>query len=290
MSAHSGHRKAGKLKNVPLERLERGRHQPRRTIDGQGLARLAESIQCEGVIQPIFARKTGRGRFEIVAGERRWHAAKMAGLTSIPTVVGKVSDETALAIALIENLHREDLNVIDQATAMQRLVEEFGMTHQAIADTIGRSRAAVSNLIRLLDLPGPVRSMVADGKLEMGHARALLALPPEKRQTAAAHAAAKRLSVRDVEAMVKRACASASAPARSRGGAVKPRLAASDLTPRRPPKAASHIDHVSIRRDHEGRCHVSFSFADAAELKRAIDELRRRAARLVAARASGGPS
>ena len=196
--------KVGKLKYLPVHQLELGSLQPRTAIDGIALTKLAKSIQAKGVIQPIFVRKAGRGKFEIVAGERRWHAARMAGLRSVPTIVGDVSDGAALAIALIENLHREELRPIDQAVAIQRLIDEFTMTHQEVADTIGKSRAAVTNLLRLLELPLDVQKLVAEGKLDMGHARALLALPSEQRQRAAKRAASERLSVRDVERMVKR--------------------------------------------------------------------------------------
>ncbi len=203
MAAHSRPRRAGKLRSLPVSRLERGSLQPRHAIDGIALKKLAESILSEGIIQPIFVRKSGHGKFEIVAGERRWHAAKMAGLKSVPTVVGEVSDESALAIALIENLHREDLNPIDQALAIQRLVDEFFLTHQEVADTIGKSRTAVTNLLRLLELPDEVQCMVADGTIDMGHARALLALPCDQRLAAADKVASECLSVREVERMVR---------------------------------------------------------------------------------------
>jgi ParB family chromosome partitioning protein len=195
--------RADKLKSILVDRLERGRLQPRRSIDGIALRKLAESIRSEGVVQPLFVRKVARGKFEIVAGERRWRAAKMAGLKRVPTIIRNVSDETALAIALIENLHREDLNPIDQAYAVQQLVETFSMTHQEVADTVGRSRATITNLLRLLELPADVRTMLADGKLDVGHARALLTLPEDRRAAAAEQVVAGRMSVRDVEHMVK---------------------------------------------------------------------------------------
>jgi len=212
MSAERKPPRAAKLRNLPIDRLERGRFQPRRVIDGAALKRLAESIRSEGVVQPLFVRKQG-SKFEIVAGQRRWHAAKIAGLKKVPTVVGKVSDETALAVALIENLHREDLNPIDEARAIERLIAEFGMTHQQVADTIGKSRAAVTNLLRLLELPAPVQGMVANGLLDNGHARALLALPRERREGVAEEAARKHLSVRAVERLAReRPAAPAAAP------------------------------------------------------------------------------
>jgi ParB family chromosome partitioning protein len=258
-------------------------------IDGQGLTRLAESIRAEGVIQPIFVRKKGHGRFEIVAGERRWHAAKIAGLRQIPTVVGNVSDEAALAIALIENLHREDLNAIDQAQAMQRLVNDFGMTHQKVAETIGRSRAAVSNLIRLLELPEAVRNMVAGGELDVGHARALLALPSGEREAMAAHVAERRLSVRDVEAIVKRAQGSRRAapsseralvspavqPALEAGSAVRDVAGVAQAAMRAvAAQEAASKDRVSVRNRSDGSYCVSFSYKRRGELDDAIGELR----------------
>ena len=230
--------------------------QPRGIIDGAALMRLAESIRAEGVIQPIFVRKKQRGRFEIIAGERRWRAAKIAGLRKIPTVIGNVSDESALAIALVENLHREDLNPIDQAVAMNRLITEFDMTHQEVADTVGRSRAAVSNLIRLLELPKVVRDMVADGDLDMGHARALLSLPEGEREKTARYVAGRHLSVRDVEAIVKRARRSND----KRTNSARPDEA--------PP------ERVAIRCQKGGRLRVDFSFKTPVELDRAIDVLR----------------
>jgi len=195
--------RADKLKNIPVDRLERGRLQPRRAIDGIALKKLAESVQSAGVIQPLLVRKLGRGRFEIVAGERRWHAARMAGLKRVPTVVRDVADLDALALALVENLHREDLNPIDQAYAARQLVESFSMTHQEIADLIGRSRASVTNLLRLLELPSEVQTMLVDGKLDLGHARALLALAPDARLAAAEQAITRHMSVRAIEQLTR---------------------------------------------------------------------------------------
>lgn len=205
--------KADKLRSLPVNQLQRGRFQPRQAIDGIALKKLAESVLSEGVVQPLFVRRVSRGKFEIVAGERRWHAAKMAGLKKVPTVVRDVSDKTALSISLVENLHREDLNPMDQAYAVQQLVETFSMTHQQVADAVGRSRATITNLLRLLELPAGVRTMLAEGKLDVGHARTLLSLPPDQRQSAAEQAVASRMSVRDVERMVKHSAAPQSRPA-----------------------------------------------------------------------------
>lgn len=194
--------RADAQKNLPVEQLQRGRLQPRQTIDGPGLARLAESVQSQGVIQPLFVRKLAKGRFEILAGERRWQAAKMAGLRRVPTVIRNVTDATALAISLIENLHREDLNPMDQAVAIARLVDDFSQTHAQVAEMIGRSRATVTNLLRLLELPAEVRSMIADGRLDMGHGRALLTLPKDECVAMAEAIVAEGLSVREVERRV----------------------------------------------------------------------------------------
>ena len=254
--------RAGKLKNLPVHQLERGSLQPRNAIDGIALKKLAESIEAKGVIQPIVVRKAGRGKFEIVAGERRWRAAKMAGLRNIPTVVGDFSDEAALAIALIENLHREDLSPIDQAMAIDHLVDEFGMTHQEIADTIGKSRATVTNLLRLLVLPLDVQEMVSECKLEMGHARALLALPSEQRQRAAERAASKHLSVRDVERMAKR---SDRTPSPAQRDDVEPPDV--DIPEWIKKKFGQSIE---LRRENDGRWRLSFSFSSLEELRRRV--------------------
>ena len=189
------------LRNVAIDELQPGKYQPRSHMDGEALAELAESIKAQGVMQPILVRPSGE-RFEIIAGERRWRAARMAGLGSVPVLVKDIPDQQALAAALIENIQREDLNPLEEATGIQRLVHEFGLTHQAIAGTLGRSRAAVSNLLRLLELAPPVRELLAEGRLDMGHARALLALPVARQLELAREAAHKGLSVREVEARV----------------------------------------------------------------------------------------
>ncbi|HEY7657020.1 MAG TPA: ParB/RepB/Spo0J family partition protein [Burkholderiales bacterium] len=190
------------LLSLPLDQLQPGRYQPRARIGQEGLAELAESIKAQGVMQPILARPMGAGRYEIVAGERRWRAARMAGLAAVPTLVREVTDRHALAIALIENLQREDLNPLDEATGIKRLIEEFGMTHAEAAEAMGRSRAAITNALRLLELAPPVQELLREGKLDMGHARALLALPALKQIDLAREAVARQLSVRQVEKRV----------------------------------------------------------------------------------------
>jgi ParB family transcriptional regulator, chromosome partitioning protein len=192
------------LATLPVGAIRPGRYQPRTRMDEQALAELAASIRAQGLMQPLLVRPVGAESYELIAGERRWRAAQMAGLSQVPVLVREVPDDAALAMALIENIQREDLNPIEEAVGIQRLVDEFRMTHEQAADAVGRSRSATSNLLRLLRLARPVREMVMQGKLEMGHARALLALDGA-RQIEAAHAVlAKRLSVRDAEALVQR--------------------------------------------------------------------------------------
>jgi ParB family chromosome partitioning protein len=194
----------GELRNLPVEYLQRGRYQPRTEFDPAALQELADSIKAQGVVQPIVARPIGDNRYEIVAGERRWRAAQLAGLAEIPALVREIPDEAAVAVALIENIQREDLNPLEEATALKRLTEEFGLTHQEAADAVGRSRASVTNLLRLLDLHPELKAAIARGELEMGHARALAGLPEAKQPAAAASGIAGGLSVRQTEALVKR--------------------------------------------------------------------------------------
>lgn len=190
------------LKNLNVDALRPGKYQPRTHIDEAALAELAESIKAHGVMQPILARALTDGGYEIVAGERRWRAARLAGLTEVPALVRDVGDNDALALALIENIQREDLNALEQAVAIQRLIREFGMTHQTAAQALGRSRSAVTNLLRLLELASPVQELVRDGKIDMGHARALLGLPAAQQIALARRIVAERLSVREAERAV----------------------------------------------------------------------------------------
>jgi ParB family chromosome partitioning protein len=199
-----------------VEQLRRGRYQPRSDMRPDTLEELASSISAQGVVQPIVVRPVPAGgdgvRYEIIAGERRWRAAQLAGLAEIPALVREIPDEAAVAMALIENIQREDLNPLEEAVALDRLIREFDMTHQQAADAVGRSRAAVSNLLRLLELAADVKAMVERRELEMGHARALLALDDPAAQVAAAREVAKRgLSVRETEALVRRRAGGASA-------------------------------------------------------------------------------
>ena len=193
------------LVQLPVSALRPGKYQPRTRMDENSLAELAASIKARGVIQPIVARAVGSSQYEILAGERRWRAARMAGLESVPAVVREVPDEAALGIGLIENIQREDLNPLEEANGLKRLIDEFRLTHEQVAGAIGRSRTGVTNLLRLLDLAPAVQSMLLDGKIDMGHARALLALSKSRQVEVAEQVAAKGLSVRDAERLVQMA-------------------------------------------------------------------------------------
>ncbi len=182
--------------------LKPGRFQPRTRMDPQSIAELADSIKAQGVIQPILVRPVENGRYEIIAGERRWRASQLAGLTQVPVVIRSVPDKSALAMALIENIQREDLNPLEEATGIQRLIDEFEMTHEIAAQAVGRSRSAVTNLLRLLNLSKAVQDLLMQGKLEMGHARALLAVNPARQAELAHQIVSRGLSVREVEQLV----------------------------------------------------------------------------------------
>jgi ParB family chromosome partitioning protein len=187
------------LRTLPIDHLQPGRYQPRTGMDPERLAELAESIKAQGVIQPIVVREIARGKFEIIAGERRWRAARQAGLADVPVVVREVDDRAVIAMSLIENIQREDLNPLEEAVALQRLIDEFALTHQQAAEAVGRSRAAVSYLLRLLELPDAIRALLESRQLEMGHSRALLTLAPAAATALAREAVANEWSVREVE-------------------------------------------------------------------------------------------
>jgi ParB family transcriptional regulator, chromosome partitioning protein len=200
-----------RLAALPVDLLQRGKYQPRTDMRPESLGELADSIKARGLVQPILVRPLPRPnptesqRYEIIAGERRWRAAQMAGLAEIPAVIRDVPDEDAVAMALIENIQRENLNPLEEARALLRLIEEFGLTHQAAAEAVGRSRAAVSNLVRLMELTDEVKEMLEHRQIEMGHARAILGLATRRQQIeVAALVAKKSLSVRDTESLVRR--------------------------------------------------------------------------------------
>ncbi len=206
----------GELSRLPLDMLQPGRYQPRLDMRKESLGELAESIKAQGMVQPIVVRRLPTDRYEIIAGERRWRAAQLAGVAEVPVLIREVADDGAIAIALIENIQREDLNPLEEAVALKRLLAEFELTHQEAADAVGRSRAAVSNLLRLLELASPVQELVRERRLEMGHARALLALEPPRQHKAAQLVVSKGLSVRETETLVRRLSRRASdAPAKS---------------------------------------------------------------------------
>lgn len=196
--------KDSELRHLPVELIQRGKYQPRTDMHEEALQELAESIKVQGVMQPIVVRPVPGDRYEIIAGERRWRATQLAGLDTIPAVIRLVGDESAIAMSLIENIQRENLNPIEEAMALKRLQEEFELTQQEVAEAVGKSRTTVTNLLRLMSLSHDVRLMLERGDLEMGHARALLGLPPEKQSDAAKAVSGKGLSVRQTESMVRR--------------------------------------------------------------------------------------
>ncbi|WP_203299199.1 ParB/RepB/Spo0J family partition protein [Marinobacter sediminum] len=194
----------GELREVPIDLIQRGRFQPRRDMDPAALQELADSIRQQGVMQPVVVRPIAEGRYELIAGERRWRATQMAELDSIPAIIRDVPDEAAIAMALIENIQRENLNPIEEAFALQRLQDEFGLTQAQVAEAVGKSRTTITNLLRLIGLTEDVRLMLEHGDLEMGHGRAMLTLPPEQQMQVAKQVVAKSLSVRQTEALVRR--------------------------------------------------------------------------------------
>lgn len=192
------------LVQMSLQKLVRGKYQPRREMDEDTLNELAESIRSQGIIQPLIVRPIDQDTYEIIAGERRFRAAKLAGLTEVPVIVRTIPDEAAVAVALIENIQRENLNPIEEAIALMRLSDEFGLTHQQVAETVGKSRTSVTNLLRLLNLPEEVKIMLERGQLEMGHARTLITLPENMQLATAKKIANQELSVRETELLVRR--------------------------------------------------------------------------------------
>ncbi len=200
------------LRSLPVERIQRGRYQPRQDFREDTLQELAASIRVQGIVQPVLVRPLGGDRYELIAGERRWRAAQLVGLHEVPAVIREVPDQAAIAVALIENIQREDLNPLEEAAALQRLISEFQLTHQQAADAVGRSRTAVTNLLRLLELSEDVRQLVMTRKLDMGHARALLPLSPALQREAAHQVLLRGLSVRETEQLAQRLQQSNAAP------------------------------------------------------------------------------
>ena len=262
---------ANSLRVLPVDLLQRGPWQPRTDFDQAALRELADSIKAQGVLQPIMARPLGAGdKFEIIAGERRWRAAQLAGLHEIPVVVRELDDQAAMCVALIENMQREDLNPLEQARGLARLLDEFGMTHEAIAEAVGCSRPAVTNLLRLLQLDEETQGLLAAGKLEMGHARPLLTLPADQQREAARLIVKSGLSARAAEALAKR-MAKTGAKGKSGGGAVDPNIQslATELSER---LGAA----VSIRHQKSGKGALRIAYSSLAQLDGILARLRKK--------------
>ena len=249
------------LRHLPVDLLQRGKYQPRTHMSPEALEDLANSIRAQGVVQPIVVRPLSGGQYEIVAGERRWRASQMAGLDTIPAVVRDIPDEAAIAIALIENIQREDLNPVEEASALQRLIDEFGMTHQQTADSVGRSRAAVTNLLRLLTLNDDVRQMLEEGKMDMGHARALLALTGNAQSQAARQVVDKDLSVRETENLVRHLAEHRAAP-KAKPSSLDPDIRALQDSLSDKIGAKVHIQHTS---KGKGRLIIDYNSIDELE-------------------------
>ncbi|MDX1605657.1 MAG: ParB/RepB/Spo0J family partition protein [Candidatus Competibacterales bacterium] len=260
VSGRGGGHNDGTLRKLPVETLTRSPFQPRRTIDEESLRELADSIRSQGLIQPLVVRAVLGGRYEIIAGERRWRAAQMAGLGEVPALIREVSDQVAMAMALIENIQRENLDPLEEAQALQRLHSECGLTHQQVAEAVGRSRTAVSNLLRLLELSPPVRELLSGQRLEMGHARALLGLDPALQHEAAQQVVLRGLSVRETEALVRR-LQEDNGRARPRSGPLDPDIRAlqDDLSQRLGAR-------VSVRQGQSGSGRVVIQYNSLDEL------------------------
>ena len=259
---------SGPANSLAVDLIQRGRFQPRRHFDEDRLRELADSITAQGMVQPIVVRSVGDRKYEIIAGERRWRAAQMAGLADVPVVIRDVDDQSAMAMALIENIQRDDLNPLEEATALHRLLNEFELTHQQVAQAVGKSRTTVTNLIRLLDLNGEVKDLLDHGDLEMGHARALLALEGGAQTDAARQVAAKGLSVRETEALVRR-LSQPKVPAASRTEEQDPdvRRLLSDLTDRLGAK-------VALQQGSGGKGRLVISYNNLEELEGILEHIR----------------
>jgi ParB family chromosome partitioning protein len=265
------------LRTLPIDALAPGKYQPRRIMDPEKLSELAESIRAQGVIQPIVVREIAQPRggktWEIIAGERRWRASKQAGLAEIPVVVREVDDRTVVAMALIENIQREDLNPLEEAQALQRLIDEFDLTHAAAAEAVGRSRTAVTNLLRLLELPPELRTMVETGALEMGHARALLALAPAAAVALGKQAAAQGWSVREVERRVQQLSAGR-VPSASRPASTKASPSA-DIASLQRELGEALGTRVDVQPGRAGRGKLVIHYSDLDMLDGVLERLRR---------------
>jgi ParB family transcriptional regulator, chromosome partitioning protein len=259
----------GELQHLPLDKIQPGKYQPRQTMDPQRLQELAASIKSQGLIQPIIVRAVGNARYEIIAGERRWRAAQQAGLTEIPALVREVADQAVVAMALIENIQRENLSPLEEAGALQRLIGEFNYTHQQTADTLGRSRAAVTNLLRLLELPAGIKELLEQHRLEMGHARALLTLEPVLALKLAAQAAQHGWSVRELEAAARRAQTAPKGKAKKAVAARDPDIASLERE-----LAEKLAAKVSIQHGRGGRGKLVITYHSLDELDGILERIR----------------
>jgi ParB family chromosome partitioning protein len=249
------------LRELSVEVLQPGRHQPRRQFDAAALEALTESVRAQGVVQPIVVRAVGGDRYEIVAGERRWRAAKQAGLKTVPAVIKTLDEQGAMAVALVENIQRADLNPLEEAVALQKLIRDCGLTHEATATAIGRSRTHVTNLLRLTELNDDVQQWVRNGQLSLGHAKVLLGAEGARQSSLAKLAVERQLTVRQIEAMVHAGAADRSRPAKLRAPALEQELAQKLGLP------------VRLQQAESGRGRLTVSFRSAAELQALLARL-----------------
>ena len=261
----------GELADLPVRRLRPGKYQPRTRMDQASLAELADSIRARGILQPVVVRPVADGDYEILAGERRWRAAQLAGLERIPALVREVPDDAALGIGLIENIQREDLNPIEESAGLKRLIDEFHLTHEDVARAVGRSRSAVTNLLRLLELARAVQDMLLEGRIDMGHARALLAVSKAKQVELAEQVSAKGLSVRETERLVQHVAHPPKAPARAAPGRA-------DGDTRRLEEELSEAlaARVSVKPRRGGRGSLVIDYASLEQLDGLVSRLKKR--------------
>lgn len=257
------------LTELPVGLMKPGRFQPRTRMDPQSIAELADSIKAQGLIQPILVRPIENGKYEIIAGERRWRASQLAGLTQVPVVIRAVPDKSAFAMALIENIQREDLNPLEEATGIQRLVDEFDMTHDAAAQAVGRSRSAVTNLLRLLNLSKAVQDLLMQGKIEMGHARALLAVSGLRQAELAHQIISRNLSVREAEQLVGQA------EVTSRKTSRKQQRKDRDLLALEEELSEILGTAVTVKTIRGGRGKLTIDYASLDQLENVLQKLRR---------------
>ncbi|PNS08608.1 ParB/RepB/Spo0J family partition protein [Solilutibacter silvestris] len=263
-----------RLERLPVSQLQAGKYQPRQQMREDALDELANSIRAQGVIQPIVVRAIGKDKYEIVAGERRWRASQRAGIDDIPVVIRELDDRAAIAMALIENIQREDLNPLEEAQALQRLIDEFDLTHALAAEAVGRSRASVSNLLRLLDLPPAIRALLESRQLEMGHARALLTLSSELASRLASEAAQHGWSVREVEARAQQ-YAAGKVPSDTAARAAKSSIANPDVATLERELSDSLGSRVTVKQGPKGRGKLVIDYGSLDALDGILERLRK---------------